>query len=109
MGGSYTGVSYEELIEQIPQYVSSLILLPGSGTLIERPAFEKLADEEQRAAGHAYPRISYAKTVAEAVAAAQDSIGKGDRVLFSPAFDVVGFESKKDRGEEFVRLVKTIL
>ncbi|MDB5259494.1 MAG: UDP-N-acetylmuramoyl-L-alanine--D-glutamate ligase [Candidatus Taylorbacteria bacterium] len=108
MGGSYTGVSYEELISHIPQYVSTLILLPGSGTLTERQAFEKLADEEQPMPGKTHPKVSYVKTIAEGMAVAQASAGKGDRVLFSPAFDIVGFESKLERGEEFIRLVKGI-
>jgi UDP-N-acetylmuramoylalanine-D-glutamate ligase len=99
IGGSYTGVSYDDLILNIPQYVSHLILLPGSGTFAERTSIEKLREVGVK--------ISPVKSVEEAVVLAKEIAGKGDRVLFSPAFDIIGsFESRRARGEEFAAAVR---
>jgi UDP-N-acetylmuramoylalanine-D-glutamate ligase len=96
IGGSYTDASYEELFANMTQYVSHLVVLPGSGSVIMRSKLEKIG----------LP-LSYVKSIQEAVGRIREVAGKGDTVLFSPAFEGVGqYESRKERGEEFVQAVK---
>ncbi len=97
LGGAYTGHDYGELIKNIPQYVSVIILLPGSGTLGFRAKLEELSE------------ISFIQVLSleEAVREALDHAKKGDKVLFSPSFDAVGVDiSRKERGERFVKAVR---
>ncbi len=97
MGGAYTGHDYGELIKNLPQYVSTIILISGSGTIGIREEIEKqLVD-----------RIIHAISLENAVIEAKDCCGPGDIVLFSPAFEAVGVDiSRKERGERFVRAVR---
>ena len=97
LGGAYTGHDYSNLIKNIPNYVSTIILLPGSGTLGFRADIEN------------FPEINFVQVLSleEAVKEALEHAKKGDRVLFSPAFDAVGVDiSRKERGERFVKAVR---
>ena len=97
LGGAFTDDSYEELIDNIPQYVSAIILLPGSGTMRIRRGLAMIKD---------IPCV-YAHTVEESVSLAKENARKGDRILFSPGFQVCGTdESRVARGERFVKAVK---
>lgn len=97
LGGAYTGHDYREVIQNIPQYASTVILLPGSGTLGIRPLIDKLEDIV----------VIQALSLEEAVKEAHRHAKKGQRVLFSPAFDAVGIDtSRKERGEKFVKAVR---
>ncbi len=99
LGGAYTGYDYQELIKDIPQYVSTVILLPGSGTLGIRPHIEALENIN----------LIQTLTLEEAVKLAYENAKKGDKVLFSPAFDAVGIDiSRKERGERFVKAVRSL-
>ncbi|MDO8430407.1 MAG: hypothetical protein Q7S72_00235, partial [Candidatus Taylorbacteria bacterium] len=97
LGGAYTGHDYSELLTNISQYVSTIILLPGSGTLGIRVKLQDLQDVTVVQA------FSLEDTVKESIKYAK----KTDIVLFSPAFDAVGVDiSRKERGEKFVKLVR---
>ncbi len=97
MGGAYTGHDYGSLVRDISQYVHTVILLPGSGTLGIRMKLDEISDI----------KIIQAMTLEEAVIKADEVSIKGDRVLFSPAFDAVGVDiSRKERGEKFVKAVR---
>jgi UDP-N-acetylmuramoylalanine--D-glutamate ligase len=99
MGGAYTGHDYTELIKNIPQYVSTVILLPGSGTLGIRVILDELSDI----------KILQSLSLEDAVKVSLEQSKKGDRVVFSPAFEAVGVDiSRKERGERFVRAVRAL-
>lgn len=107
LGGSYTGASYDELLTGIPRHVSAVVLLPGTGTFTERPSLEKMHSDDNTSTGWSSVKILHSKSVREAVNLAKEIAKKGDRVLFSPAFDIAGsFESREARGNEFVKAVR---
>lgn len=96
-GGAYTGYDYDELIKNIPQYASTAILLPGSGTLGIRNDIEKLSEV----------KCIQALNLEDAIGKARENARKGDIILFSPGFDAVGIDiSRKERGEKFVKIVR---
>ncbi|NDE68135.1 hypothetical protein EB052_00850 [bacterium] len=99
LGGAYTGASYDELFEVIPEYVSHLIILPGSGTLSERWRFDSLVGVE----------VWHTSNIAHAVKVAKDVVQSGGAILFSPAFDAIGlYESRHARGDVFVSAMRSI-
>lgn len=99
LGGAYTGYDYGDLIKNISQHVSTIILLSGSGSLGFRTHVENLEEVDFVQA------LSLEEAVKEALAHAK----KGDRVLFSPGFDAVGVDiSRKERGERFVKAVRAL-
>ncbi len=98
-GGAMTGDSYADLIENLPQYVSSVILIPGSGTM----GIRRLLSMTKGVPSH------FAHTIEDAVGLARQKAGKGDRVLFSPGFEACGVEkSRMERGEKFVKAVRAL-
>lgn len=99
MGGAYTGYDYDHLIDKISNYVSTIILLPGSGTVGLRSRIDALKDVT----------VLQALDLEKAVETACDNAQKGEIVLFSPSFEAVGVDlSKKERGERFVRAVRSL-
>jgi UDP-N-acetylmuramoylalanine--D-glutamate ligase len=99
VGGAYTGYDYDELLKNISQYASTIVLLPGSGTIGLRLKFKKISNIT----------VLEVANLEEAVKIAKDNAKKGDRVLFSPGFDAVGIDiSRKERGERFVRAVRVL-
>lgn len=98
-GGAYTGYDYTELIRNIPQYVHTIILLPGSGTIGFRKEIEELHDI----------KLFQAPTMEEAVILSRGLAKKGDRVIFSPGCEAIGIHiSRKERGEKFVKAVRSL-
>lgn len=97
LGGAYTGHDYTDLIKNVAQYTSSVILLPGSGTLGIRSSLEALEGIN----------LIQVPSLEDAVKEAHKGVKKGERVLFSPAFDALGVDiSRKERGEKFVKFVR---
>jgi UDP-N-acetylmuramoylalanine--D-glutamate ligase len=97
MGGAKSEGCYGPLYEAIPKYVHSVILLPGSGTILERKVIDKIKNL----------KVASAPSMEEAVRMSLELAKKGDIVLFSPAFEAVGVDvSRKERGERFVRAVR---
>jgi len=96
-GGAKSGGCYGPLYEAMPKYIHTLILLPGSGTFLERKSIEKIQDI----------KIKSVPSIEEAIRLSMESANKGDVILFSPGFDAVGLDgSRKERGEKFVRSVR---
>ena len=99
LGGAYTEYDYSDLIKSIPEFVSTIILIPGSGTLCIRPEIEKIKDI----------KFLQAHSMEEAVMLAREYGKKGDKVLFSPACEAIGINiSRKERGEKFVKAVRAL-
>lgn len=99
MGGAYTGYDYNDLIKKIPDFVSTVILLPGSGTIGIRKMLDRIPNI----------KIINVFNLDEAVEQAKSNSNKGDIVLFSPAFDAVGIHiSRTERGEKFVKAVRKL-
>lgn len=97
MGGVKSDGFYGPLYESLSKYVHTIILLPGSGTILERRSIEKIKEVNTKSV----------PTIEEAVRIAYESSRKGDIVLFSPAFEAGGADvSRKERGERFVRAVR---
>ncbi len=97
LGGADCGSDYRELYAVLPQYAHTIILLPGSGTLKERKAMQKIDHTDTLSV----------PSLEEAIILASESARVGDKVLFSPGFDAGGFDvSRKERGERFVRVVR---
>jgi UDP-N-acetylmuramoylalanine--D-glutamate ligase len=97
IGGAYTGHDYSPLIKNISEYVSTIILLPGSGTIGFRADIESI------------PELDFVQVLSleDAVKEALGHAKKGDKVLFSPGFDAVGVDvSRRERGERFVKAVR---
>ena len=98
-GGSDTLNNYKELYSLFPQYVHTLVLIPGSGTLRERVFLEGIEGV----------KICSTPSIEEAVRVSLESAKKGDKVIFSPGFDAAGFDrSRMERGERFVRAVRSL-
>jgi UDP-N-acetylmuramoylalanine-D-glutamate ligase len=96
-GGAAGSSDYRSLYPLLSEYVHTLVLLPGSGTMRERVALGKIDHTE----------VFSASSVEEAARLALEHARKGDKVLFSPGFDVGGFDSsRKERSERFVRAVR---
>lgn len=99
MGGSYTGHDYGQLIKELPNYVHTLILLPGSGTIGLRNSIERLIDI----------KILHSIDLEDAVNLAKENASKNDIVLYSPAFDAVGIHiSRRGRTETFSKIIKKL-
>ena len=98
-GGVEGDCDYRRLYELLPRYVHTVVLLPGSGTMKERRALGSIRDIE----------VLSAPSLEEAARMALERARKGDKVLFSPGFEAGGMEkSRKERGERFVRAVRTL-
>jgi len=99
VGGADAQHDYREMFIAVPQYAHSIISVPGSGTVKQRCNIRSLEHVD----------ICDAPSIEEAVRLALDKARKGDRVLFSPAFDAIGVDvSRKDRGERFVKAVRAL-
>lgn len=96
-GGVDGGYEYQALYSQLPQYVHTIITIPGSGTMRQRTLLHTIEQVDVRTV----------PSIEEAVRTASECAQKGDRVLFSPGFDAGGIEgSKWERGDKFVRAVR---
>jgi UDP-N-acetylmuramoylalanine-D-glutamate ligase len=83
----------------IPNHVHTIITLPGSGTMKERVAMLKDMNNT---------KIVASPNIEEAVRLSIESANKGDKIVFSPGFGARGDGNRKERGEKFVRAVKSL-
>lgn len=98
-GGAEGDSEYTLLYKALPKYVHTIILLPGSGTIREREALRKID----------HIQMISAQSVEDSVVLAMEHAKQGDRILFSPGFEASGMEnSRKERGESFVRAVREL-
>ncbi len=99
IGGAYTGHDYTELIKSIKDYVSTVVLIAGSGSLGIREGISEIENIN----------FIQALSLEDAITKSLEVADKGSRVVFSPGFEAVGvFISRKDRGERFIKLVKSL-
>ena len=97
LGGAATGDSYAELLDTVSQYATTVVLVPGSGTLSIRHDLSQISNM----------RVLSAHSVEDAVKIAREHAAKGEAVLFSPGFEACGVEtSRHTRGEKFVKAVR---
>lgn len=93
-GGYDKGLDMSLLVDAIPSYTKTLILLEGSGT-------EKIQGQ--------FPEASVHSSLSSAVSEAVQKAEEGDTILFSPAFASFGmFKNEYDRGDQFVALVNEL-
>lgn len=93
MGGADKNLDMKEFIQAVPKYTKKVLLLAGSGT-------EKLSGQIDG---------QLAKSLKEAVSEALKGSKKGDILLLSPAFASFGmFKNEYDRGDQFVKIIKTL-
>lgn len=98
-GGADHGGDYRSLYVAMAQYAHTVIVVPGSGTMKERRALDKLENVA----------VLSVPSTEEAVRVAMDNAKKGDIVLFSPAFPATGIDNSiRERGERFVRTVRSL-
>lgn len=99
LGGADRGADYRELYAAMKEYVHTAIVLPGSGTMKERHKMREIDGVT----------VLSAPSIEEAVRMAAEHAKKGDKVLFSPAFDAVGIDaSRRERGERFLRALRAL-
>lgn len=95
-GGTTKGLPLDLLPKTIKNSVKRLVVLPGSGT-------DELI---KNVSGLDIERV---KTLKEAVLKAVSFSKKGDILLFSPGFASFGlFKNEYDRGDQFIKIVKTL-
>jgi len=101
-GGADKNLDMTDLIEEIPRYCKTLILLPGTGTKkFKMQKATRLPDGQEG-------RIA-SQNLKEAVEMAVRQAKRGDTILFSPAFASFGlFKNEFDRGKKFNQLVKSL-
>jgi UDP-N-acetylmuramoylalanine--D-glutamate ligase len=93
MGGADKNLEMTELIKTVPRYCKNVILLEGSGT-------QKIEDKILGVV---------VKSLKGAVSEALGMAKKGDIILLSPAFASFGmFKNEYDRGDQFVKIVKSL-
>lgn len=99
LGGAETACDYKSLYSILPQFVHTLILLPGSGTMKQRSSIMNLDGIT----------VFSAPSLEEAARISVENAKKGDKILFSPGFEALGYDSnRKERGERFVRALRSL-
>jgi len=100
VGGADSGADPGNLIAAAVERAHTLIVMPGSGTLRARPILRTVVEKLE---------VISVPSVEEAVRSAMDHARKGDKVLYSPAFEAGGVDgSRRERGEKFVRAVRAL-
>jgi UDP-N-acetylmuramoylalanine--D-glutamate ligase len=98
MGGSDKNLDFTDLFKDIKKYTKAVILIPGNGT-------DRILGDLQKTNVPIYEK----KDLKEIVAHHREITRKGDIALFSPAFTSFGmFQNEYDRGEKFMKIVKTL-
>lgn len=93
-GGSDKGLDMKILIKEISKYCKSVVLLSGSGTKSIKNKIKK------------YKEVGSMK---DAVKTALGLASRGDIILLSPAFASFGmFDNEYDRGDQFMKIVKSL-
>ena len=97
MGGADKELDMTKLLKALPKMTKKVVLLPGSGT-------DKLVLAKSLGKS-----IIRATNLSGAVREALDVAKKGDILLFSPAFASFGmFKNEFDRGEKFIKLIRSL-
>lgn len=97
IGGTDKGLDMSKLVEALPHYSKTVILLSGTGT-------EKFKTQMSK---RRTIKWTEAPNLKEAIDGAMHHAVKNDIILFSPAFASFGmFKNEFDRGDRFCELVK---
>ncbi len=98
MGGSDKNLDFDNLYKDIKKYAKALVLIPGNGT-----------DRVMLNLKNTGVPIHEAKDLKSVVVSAMKLATPGDVILFSPAFTSFGmFNNEYDRGDKFMKIVKTL-
>lgn len=98
LGGSDKNLDFTQLFKDIKKYVKAVILIPGNGT-------NRILKDLRKTKVPIYEKNDLNQIVAHH----REITKKGDIVLFSPAFTSFGmFNNEYDRGEKFMKMVKTL-
>ena len=98
MGGADKQIDMTKLLNILPNYCHTIVLLPGTGTDTVREKIKK-----------GNPNVIEVNDLQGAVSMAMNAAKAGDVVLFSPAFASFGlFQNEFDRGEQFDELIKKL-
>jgi UDP-N-acetylmuramoylalanine--D-glutamate ligase len=93
MGGSDKSLDMSALLELIPLYCKTIILLPGTGT------------DQVKSALKLEPVLDLKEAIENALLVAE----RGDSILFSPAFASFGlFKNEYDRGAQYIKLINLL-
>lgn len=99
MGGADKTLDMTRLLQEIPKYAKSVILIPGTGSTKIESDLVRLTD-----AGVDFSKVS---NLREAVNLGLALTGEGGNLLFSPAFASFGmFKNEFDRGDQFNEIIK---
>ena len=98
-GGSDKGLNFDNLVKEIIKYCKAVVLLSGSGTI----RLKSLLNQQQKI------KLLEANSMKEAVSLARQQAIKNDLILLSPACASFGmFNNEFDRGEQFVKIIKSL-
>ncbi len=93
-GGSDKNLDMSLLITAVPKYTKNVILLTGTGTESIKSKIKGFIEVDN---------------LKKAVMCAKSLAKKGDIILLSPAFASFGmFKNEYDRGEQFIKIVKSL-
>jgi UDP-N-acetylmuramoylalanine--D-glutamate ligase len=93
-GGADKNLNMDELIIQIPKYCKKVVLLSGSGTSRIKNKIKNMVE---------------VNSMKRAVVVAKTFAKSGDIILLSPAFASFGmFNNEYDRGDQFMKIVKSL-
>ena len=97
IGGNDKGLDLGEFLETLPMFCKNIIVLPGTGS-------ERLPQEIE---GLGLTRVNNLK---EALEKSLELAKANEIILFSPAFSSFSqFKNEFDRGDQFLKLVKTLM
>lgn len=98
MGGADKQIGMTKLLNILPDYCHTIVLLPGTGTDTVR---EKIKADN--------PQTVDVENLSDAVSEAIKATKAGDILLFSPSFASFGlFQNEFDRGDQFDVLIKKL-
>lgn len=102
MGGADKNLDMKPVLDRIPEFVTTVVLLSGAGTTGSekiKPMLESLGDVHLVEAGNLTDALVHAFFYARS----------GDSILFSPGFASFGmFKNEFDRGDQFNKAVKEL-
>jgi len=102
IGGDNKFLDMSKLVHEIPKYCSKVVLFKEKGTDLIRDQVFKLKNKGV----NVYEEEGLSDTIRRAF----DIAEKGETILYSPAFSSFGkyFENEYDRGDKFIKIVKSL-
>jgi|SRR3989338_1721466 len=98
MGGTDKNLELKNLVKDVKKYAKAVVLIPGNGT-------DRIRKDFQATKLPIYEKKNLKEITEKAFVLAD----KGDIILFSPAFTSFGmFNNEYDRGDKFMKIVKSL-